>query len=150
MRLYRSIPYLPLVNPTQSFTDYRVGVDVPGEYKVMLSSDDKRFGGHERIDVNGKYFTTPLEWNGRKNWLQVGLIHAINQVANRRCILLQGRLWFLACDRRVVEASALLQRIDKYALPNSLHDHIECSRLSLSLFPGRWQLVSLLLCSRIG
>jgi len=116
----------------------------------MLSSDDKRFGGHERIDVNGKYFTTPLEWNGRKNWLQVGLIHAINQVANRRCILLQGRLWFLACDRRVVEASALLQRIDKYALPNSLHDHIECSRLSLSLFPGRWQLVSLLLCSRIG
>jgi 1,4-alpha-glucan branching enzyme len=60
------------VNPTQSFTDYRVGVDVPGEYGVVLSSDEKRFGGHERVDLNGKYFTTGLEWNNRKNWLQVG------------------------------------------------------------------------------
>ena len=59
------------VNPTQSFTDYRVGVDVPGEYGVVLSSDEKRFGGHERVDLNGKYFTTALEWNNRKNWLQV-------------------------------------------------------------------------------
>jgi len=58
-------------NPTQSFTDYRAGVDVAGEYKVVLSSDEKRFGGHDRIDVAGKYFTTPMEWNGRKNWLQV-------------------------------------------------------------------------------
>ncbi|WVQ80844.1 1,4-alpha-glucan-branching enzyme [Cryptococcus sp. DSM 104549] len=58
-------------NPTQSFTDYRVGVDVAGEYKVILSSDEGKFGGHNRIDLNGRYFTTPLEWNGRKNWLQV-------------------------------------------------------------------------------
>jgi len=55
----------------KSFTDYRVGVEVPGDYKVVLSSDEKRFGGHDRIDMNGKYFTTPMEWNGRKNWLQV-------------------------------------------------------------------------------
>jgi len=55
----------------QSFTDYRVGVDAPGEYKVALSSDESRFGGHDRIDLQGKYFTTPMEWNGRRNWLQV-------------------------------------------------------------------------------
>ena len=61
------------VNPSQSFADYRVGVDAPGEYKVVLSSDEKRFGGHDRIDVNGKYFTTPMEWNGRKNWVQVSV-----------------------------------------------------------------------------
>lgn len=59
------------VHSHKSFTDYRVGVEVPGDYKVVLSSDEKRFGGHDRIDMNGKYFTTPMEWNGRKNWLQV-------------------------------------------------------------------------------
>jgi 1,4-alpha-glucan branching enzyme len=56
---------------TNSFTDYRVGVDVPGEYKIVLSSDDKQYAGFENVDVNVKFFTTPLEWNGRKNWLQV-------------------------------------------------------------------------------
>ncbi|WVN88438.1 1,4-alpha-glucan-branching enzyme [Cryptococcus depauperatus CBS 7841] len=58
-------------NPTQSFADYRVGVDVAGEYKVILTSDESKFGGHDRIDLNGKHFTTPIEWNERKNWLQV-------------------------------------------------------------------------------
>jgi len=58
-------------HPTQSFVDYRVGVDVPGKYKVILNSDEKRFGGHERIAMNGEYFTTPMEWNGRRNWVQV-------------------------------------------------------------------------------
>lgn len=60
-----------VVHPTESFTDYRVGVDVPGEYKVVLSSDEKKFGGHDRIALDGRYFTTPMEWNGRSNWLQV-------------------------------------------------------------------------------
>lgn len=61
-----------VVHPTQSFTDYRVGVDKPGKYKVVLSSDEKRFGGHDRIALDGEYFTTPMDWNGRSNWLQVG------------------------------------------------------------------------------
>ena len=59
------------VHPSQSYTDYRVGVERPGQYKVILTSDEKKFGGHERIDRTGSYFTTPMEWNGRKNWLQV-------------------------------------------------------------------------------
>jgi hypothetical protein len=58
-------------HPTESFTDYRVGTDWAGEYRVVLSSDDKQFGGHDRIDSSVKHFTTPMEWNGRKNWLQV-------------------------------------------------------------------------------
>jgi 1,4-alpha-glucan branching enzyme len=62
---------LTAVHPTNSFTDYRVGVDTAGKYKVVLNSDDKRFGGHARVDNTGAYFTTPMEWNGRKNWLQV-------------------------------------------------------------------------------
>lgn len=60
------------VNPSKSFTDYRVGVDVPGKYKVVLNSDDKRFGGHARVDNDkSEFFTTPMEWNGRGNFLQV-------------------------------------------------------------------------------
>ncbi|EJD53798.1 glycoside hydrolase [Auricularia subglabra TFB-10046 SS5] len=58
-------------HPSQSFVDYRVGVDVPGKYRVVLSSDEKRFGGHDRVGLDSEYFTTPMEWNDRKNWTQV-------------------------------------------------------------------------------
>ncbi|GAA6041557.1 hypothetical protein JCM8097_004263 [Rhodosporidiobolus ruineniae] len=60
-------------HPSQSFTDYRVGTDWAGEYRVVFSSDDVEFGGHDRIDKSVRHFTTPMEWNGRKNWLQVYL-----------------------------------------------------------------------------
>lgn len=42
----------------RSYTDYRVGTDWPGEYQVVLSSDDQRFGGHERADKSVKHFTS--------------------------------------------------------------------------------------------
>ena len=58
-------------HPTNSFTDYRVGVDVEGEYTIVLSSDEKRFGGFENVKTEGRFFTTPMEWNNRKNWVQV-------------------------------------------------------------------------------
>lgn len=70
-------------HPTQSFADYRVGVEEPGEYHVVLTSDEKRFGGFDRVDTKTKYFTTPMEWNGRRNWLQVCLF----------CVLLLGIDW---------------------------------------------------------
>jgi 1,4-alpha-glucan branching enzyme len=59
-------------HPSKSFTDYRVGVEEAGEYRIVLSSDERKFGGFDNIALDGKYFTTPMEWNGRKNWLQVG------------------------------------------------------------------------------
>jgi len=68
-------------HPTSSFVDYRVGVEDPGEYHVALSSDDKKFGGFDRIDSNGKYFTTPMRWNDRANWLQV-------YIPTRTCLVL--------------------------------------------------------------
>jgi len=58
-------------HPLNSFTDYRVGVEEAGEYKIVLSTDEKRFGGFDNILLDSKFFTTPLEWNGRKNFLQV-------------------------------------------------------------------------------
>ena len=64
-------------HPTESFTDYRVGVEEPGEYSVVLTSDEKKFGGFENVDLGSKYFTTPMEWNGRKNWMQVSLLASV-------------------------------------------------------------------------
>ena len=58
-------------HPTNSFSDYRVGVEEPGKYSVILTSDEKRFGGFDNVRPGGEYLTTPMEWNGRKNWLQV-------------------------------------------------------------------------------
>ncbi|KAI8995068.1 glycoside hydrolase superfamily [Gaertneriomyces semiglobifer] len=56
---------------SQSFTDYRIGTEWKGKYRVVLNTDAKEFGGHARIDMNGEYFSTPQEWNGRKNYIQV-------------------------------------------------------------------------------
>lgn len=58
-------------HPTDSFTDYRVGVETAGTYRVVLDTDDKQFGGLGRNDKSTRFFTTDMEWNGRKNFLQV-------------------------------------------------------------------------------
>jgi 1,4-alpha-glucan branching enzyme len=55
-------------HPSESFVDFRIGVDVAGTYGVALSSDEKRFGGFDRIALDTQHFTTPMEWNGRRNW----------------------------------------------------------------------------------
>ncbi|KAK9481155.1 glycoside hydrolase superfamily [Lipomyces japonicus] len=58
-------------HPTQSFADYRVGVQEAGQYQIVLDSDGEQFGGHARIDHGSRFFTTPLIWNGKDNFLQV-------------------------------------------------------------------------------
>lgn len=58
-------------HPSSSFTDYRIGVDVAGTYRAVLSTDSKEVGGFDRIDESTRFFTTPMEWNGRQNWTQV-------------------------------------------------------------------------------
>ncbi|KAH9939992.1 glycoside hydrolase superfamily [Amylocystis lapponica] len=68
-------------HPTQSFTDFRVGVEEAGEYRVVLTSDEPRFGGFDNAKLGGQYFTTPMEWNGRRNWLQV-------YIPTRTCLVL--------------------------------------------------------------
>lgn len=42
-------------NPTESFTGYFIPVNEPGDYKVILSTDDGNFGGFERIDKLYRY-----------------------------------------------------------------------------------------------
>ncbi|KAJ6119902.1 1-4-alpha-glucan-branching enzyme [Penicillium sp. IBT 18751x] len=60
-------------HPTNSFTDYRVGVDVPGTYRIVLDSDDPAFGGLGRNVKDTRFFTTDMPWNGRGNFVQVYL-----------------------------------------------------------------------------
>ncbi|KJR87369.1 1,4-alpha-glucan branching enzyme [Sporothrix schenckii 1099-18] len=58
-------------HPSSSFSDYRVGVEQAGTYKIVLSSDDEQFGGHKRINHETRFFTTPMKWNERSNWTHV-------------------------------------------------------------------------------
>ncbi|XRM45545.1 alpha-1,4-glucan branching enzyme [Aspergillus tubingensis] len=58
-------------HPTNSFTDYRVGVEQAGTYRIVLDTDDKEFGGFGRNLKETRFFTTDLPWNNRSNYLQV-------------------------------------------------------------------------------
>ncbi|KAE8220591.1 hypothetical protein CF319_g5905 [Tilletia indica] len=58
---------------TSSYTDYRIGVEAPGTYVVALDSDAAEYGGHGRVDHSTEFFTNPMEWNGRKNFVQLYL-----------------------------------------------------------------------------
>lgn len=78
-------------HPTKSFTDYRVGIDDAGEYGIVLSSDEGRFGGFDNIALDGKFFTTPMEWNGRKNWIQVCLWSRSHIILPRLCFIFFSR-----------------------------------------------------------
>lgn len=49
-------------SPDKSHSDYVVPAEA-GSYKLALSSDDKNFGGQERIDHNSRFFTSPAHNN---------------------------------------------------------------------------------------
>ncbi|KAE8348634.1 1,4-alpha-glucan-branching enzyme [Aspergillus coremiiformis] len=58
-------------HPTNSFTDYRVGVEHAGTYRIVLDTDDSAFGGLNRNNKETRFFSTDFAWNGRSNFLQV-------------------------------------------------------------------------------
>lgn len=61
-------------HPTNSYVSYRIGVDVPGTYRIILNTNRVEYGGHNLID-EGKsvFFTNPLAWNNRSNHIEVYL-----------------------------------------------------------------------------
>jgi len=67
---FKNLLWIFNFHPTNSYTDYRVGVEIPGEYHVVLDTDSKAFDGQGRIDPGGRYFTTDFRWNNRANFLQ--------------------------------------------------------------------------------
>lgn len=60
-------------HPSQSYTDYRVGVEHAGTYQIVVDTDKSTFGGFGRNVEGTRFFTTAFEWNGRKNFAQVYL-----------------------------------------------------------------------------
>eukprot|EP00475_Leptophrys_vorax_P007651 TRINITY_DN14849_c0_g1_i1.p1 TRINITY_DN14849_c0_g1~~TRINITY_DN14849_c0_g1_i1.p1 ORF type:complete len:834 (+),score=63.92 TRINITY_DN14849_c0_g1_i1:27-2504(+) len=54
-----------------SYTDYRIGCLNGGKYKVVLDSDEGRFGGYNRIDANASYFTAEGWYDDRPHSFQV-------------------------------------------------------------------------------
>jgi len=60
-------------HPDQSFSDYKVGVEEPGIYKIALDTDSAEFGGHARRDAAVESQTYPQPHNGRQNHMMVYL-----------------------------------------------------------------------------
>ena len=55
----------------QSFTDYRIGMEIPGTYKIVLDSDAEEFGGFKRLDHSIEFKTVAEPWDNRANYLMV-------------------------------------------------------------------------------
>uniref|UniRef100_T1JBA1 1,4-alpha-glucan branching enzyme n=1 Tax=Strigamia maritima TaxID=126957 RepID=T1JBA1_STRMM len=54
-------------HPNKSFTDYKIGIEEPGKYKIVLDTDAAEFGGHERLNHDTEFFTFPHGYAGRRN-----------------------------------------------------------------------------------
>lgn len=57
----------------RSFTDYRVGVEFPGNYKIILSTDDTEFGGFGRVDTTQIHSTLNEGHAGRNFFIHTYL-----------------------------------------------------------------------------
>jgi 1,4-alpha-glucan branching enzyme len=58
-------------NSTKSYTDYRVAIPTAGKYRIVLDSDDKKFGGHGRLDHNTDFFSLEEPFGGHPHSLMV-------------------------------------------------------------------------------
>ena len=58
-------------HPTKSFPDYRVGTNLSGSYKIVLDSDEERFGGFGRLNKQITYEAKPEPYAGRAFSFQV-------------------------------------------------------------------------------
>ncbi|XP_078416543.1 1,4-alpha-glucan-branching enzyme isoform X3 [Cetorhinus maximus] len=66
-------------NPEKSFPDYRVGIDQPGKYKIVLDTDASSYGGHGRLNHNTEFFTDCQSQNNRPNSMMLvnyGTLHS--------------------------------------------------------------------------
>ena len=93
---------------TNSYTDYRIGIEDAGTYRTVLDSDTKEHGGFCRLDDSTRFFTEPLEWNGRKNCTHIyipcrsALVSQTVIISTLSCLL--TLLQILAPEWRVSQA----------------------------------------------
>ena len=55
-------------HPTASIPDYELPVQQAGKYVPILSTDEKRFGGHNTVDMQGEHFSFNVEDEEGKKW----------------------------------------------------------------------------------
>lgn len=91
-------------HPSNSFTDYRVGVEEAGTYRIVLSSDNATFGGLSRVAEDTRFFTTDFAWNGRRNFLQV-------YIPTRTAIVSSALIDFLICASRVLRNTDFVEQV---------------------------------------
>jgi len=73
--VYRRGPLVFVFNfhPTQSYVDLRIPVPDPEDYRIVLNTDDARFGGHARCAEDAVYPLRPEPMYGRAQSLLIYL-----------------------------------------------------------------------------
>jgi 1,4-alpha-glucan branching enzyme len=71
--VYRRGPLLFVFNfhPVESYTGLRIPVPDAADYRVVLDTDDKRFGGFGRVDPSVTYFRQNTPMYGRQQSIQI-------------------------------------------------------------------------------
>jgi 1,4-alpha-glucan branching enzyme len=59
-------------NPVESFTDYGIPLG-EGKYRIVLNSDNGRYGGYDRIDEELPYYTLPVAGPESQHYLKLYL-----------------------------------------------------------------------------
>ncbi|XP_078089193.1 1,4-alpha-glucan-branching enzyme isoform X1 [Mustelus asterias] len=72
-------------NREKSFPDYRVGIDQPGKYRIVLDTDAAEYGGHGRLNHNTEFFTDCQCQNYRPN----SLLFPSDDFSQRRAYLFE-------------------------------------------------------------
>ncbi|KAK3104154.1 hypothetical protein FSP39_024874 [Pinctada imbricata] len=73
-------------HPSNSYSDYKIGVNIPGKYKIVLDSDSGENGGHKRLDHNVDFFTQNDPWDNRRCSMMVCPITLLKTNALLHCI----------------------------------------------------------------
>lgn len=79
---YRRGPLVFVMNfhPTQSFTDYRIPIPDPVDYKLLLDTDARRFSGFGRVAEDVTYWKQATPMYGRQQSIQMYLPNRSGQV----------------------------------------------------------------------
>ena len=59
-------------NPSYSFTDYGIQID-PGKYRIILNSDNSKYGGFDLIDEKMTYYSIPTAPLSKQHYLNLYL-----------------------------------------------------------------------------
>lgn len=89
---------------TKSFSDYMIGVNIPGEYQCILSSDDREFAGHERVDSRIHFWTTEMPYCNRSHSMKIYIPNRAALVLARSSEVLQREQdYYKSMAKRVAE-----------------------------------------------